>query len=109
MPFDFFACRWSAESLKHALLNFLRRGLINSTTKTHEEIDMSASFKVGDAVRWNSEAGEIQGTVVKVHTRDTEFMGRHRPASQDSPQYEVKSDKTGHLAMHHGEALKRVN
>lgn len=109
MPFDFFACRWSAESLKHALLNFLRRRLINSTTKTHEEIDMSASFKVGDAVRWNSEAGEIQGTVVKVHTRDTEFMGRHRPASQDSPQYEVKSDKTGHLAMHHGEALKRVN
>ncbi len=41
---------------------------------------MSSSFKVGDAVRWNSEAGEIHGKVVKVHTRDTEFMGRHRPA-----------------------------
>lgn len=109
MPFDFSVCRWSAEPLKQALLNFFRRRLINSTTQTHEEIDMSASFKVGDAVRWNSEAGEIHGTVVKVHTRDTEFMGRHRPASKDSPQYEVKSDKTGHLAMHHGEALKRLN
>ncbi len=69
---------------------------------------MSSSFKVGDAVCWNSEAGEIHGKVVKVHTRDTEFMGRHRPASKDAPQYEVKSDKTGHLAMHHGDALKHV-
>ncbi|MFJ4542760.1 DUF2945 domain-containing protein [Pseudomonas sp. NPDC088885] len=69
---------------------------------------MSTSFKVGDAVRWNSEAGEIRGTVVKVHTRDVEFMGRHRPASKDEPQYEVKSDKTGHLAMHHAAALHPV-
>jgi len=46
---------------------------------------MSSSFKVGEAVRWNSEAGEIHGKVVKVHTRDTEFMGRHRPASKDAP------------------------
>ncbi|MBS4086253.1 DUF2945 domain-containing protein [Pseudomonas rustica] len=67
---------------------------------------MSTSFKVGDAVRWNSEAGEIRGTVVKVHTRDVEFMGRHRPASKQEPQYEVKSDKTGHLAMHHAAALQ---
>lgn len=69
---------------------------------------MSTSFKVGDAVRWNSEAGEIRGTVVKVHTRDVEFMGRHRPASKQEPQYEVKSDKTGHLAMHHAAALHPV-
>jgi hypothetical protein len=109
VPFDFSTYRWSAQPWKHAWLNFLGRQKINSTTIRHEEIDMSASFKVGDAVRWNSEAGEIHGTVVKVHTRDTEFMGRHRPASKDSPQYEVKSDKTGHLAMHHGDALKRDN
>ena len=66
---------------------------------------MSHAFKVGDAVRWNSEAGEIHGKVTKVHTTDVEFMGKHRPASKDSPQYEVKSDKTGHSAMHHEEAL----
>lgn len=73
-----------------------------------EGIAMSTSFKVGDAVRWNSEAGEIRGTVVKVHTRDVEFMGRHRPASKEEPQYEVKSAKTGHLAMHHAAALHPV-
>jgi hypothetical protein len=46
--------------------------------------------------------------VTKVHIKDTEFMGRHRPASKDAPQYEVKSDKTGHLAMHKEEALEKV-
>ncbi|MEE4921615.1 DUF2945 domain-containing protein [Pseudomonas alliivorans] len=69
---------------------------------------MTTSFKVGDAVRWNSEAGEIRGEVTKVHVKDVEFMGKHRPASKDSPQYEVKSDKTGHLAMHHEDALHKV-
>ncbi|MBP0938987.1 DUF2945 domain-containing protein [Pseudomonas alliivorans] len=69
---------------------------------------MTTSFKVGDAVRWNSEAGEIRGKVTKVHVKDAEFMGKHRPASKDSPQYEVKSDKTGHLAMHHEDALHKV-
>ncbi|RMT80647.1 DUF2945 domain-containing protein [Pseudomonas viridiflava] len=66
---------------------------------------MTTSFKVGYAVRWNSEAGEIKGKVTKVHVKDVEFMSKHRPASKDSPQYEVKSDKTGHLAMHHEDAL----
>ncbi len=69
---------------------------------------MTTSFKVGDAVRWNSEAGEIRGKVTKVHVKDVEFMGKHRPASKDSPQYEVKSDKTGHLATHHEDALHKV-
>ncbi|QHF02078.1 HVA1 family protein [Pseudomonas asturiensis] len=69
---------------------------------------MTTSFKVGDAVRWNSEAGEIRGKITKVHVKDVEFMGKHRPASKDSPQYEVKSDKTGHLAMHHEDALHKA-
>jgi hypothetical protein len=69
---------------------------------------MSSAFKVGDAVRWNSEAGQIHGKVTKVHVKDVEFMGKRRPASKEEPQYEVKSDKTGHSAMHHGDALHRL-
>jgi len=68
---------------------------------------MGTAFKTGDPVRWNSEAGEICGKIVKVHTQDVEFMGKQRRASKEEPQYEVKSDKTGHLAMHHGQALHR--
>ena len=69
---------------------------------------MAHAFKVGDHVRWNSDVGHVVGKVIKVHTQDVEFMGRHRPASPDAPQYEVKSDKTGHLAMHKEEALEKV-
>ena len=68
---------------------------------------MTHKFKKGDHVRWNSDVGHVVGAVTKVHTKDVEFMGRHRHASKDEPQYEVKSDKTGHLAMHHGAALQR--
>lgn len=67
---------------------------------------MSTSFKVDDTVSWNSEAGVIHGKVTKVHTQDVEFKGHQRHASKDKPQYEVESEKTGHHAMHYGEALK---
>lgn len=68
---------------------------------------MSAEFKVGDHVRWNSEAGHVEGKITKVHTSDTEFKGRTRRCSEDDPQYEIESDKTGHLAMHKGSALNK--
>lgn len=69
---------------------------------------MSATFKQGDHVRWNSEDGHVVGTVTKVHKKDFEFMGRTRRASDDEPQYEVRSDKTGHHAAHKGSALSHV-
>lgn len=70
---------------------------------------MSERFKVGDHVRWNSEAGQVSGKITKVHTKDTEYKGHNRHASQDEPQYEIKSDKTDHIAMHKGSALEKIN
>lgn len=67
---------------------------------------MAHRFKVGDRVRWNSEAGYVTGKIIKVHTRDTEYKGHRRRASADEPQYEIKSDKTDHIAMHKDSALK---
>jgi hypothetical protein len=69
---------------------------------------MSRKFKVGDHVGWNSEAGHVSGRIIKVHVRDTEYKGHPRHASQDEPQYEIKSDKTDHVAMHKGSALKKI-
>jgi hypothetical protein len=69
---------------------------------------MSAQFKVGDHVKWNSEAGFVSGKVVRVHTRDTEYKGHTRHASPDEPQYEIQSDKTDHVAMHKGSALQKT-
>jgi hypothetical protein len=68
---------------------------------------MTRRFKVGDHVRWNSEAGFVGGTIVKVHTREVDYKGHRRHASKEEPQYEIKSDKTDHVAMHKGGVLRK--
>ena len=68
---------------------------------------MAEQFKVGDRVSWNSEAGRVSGTILRVHTRDVDYKGHTHRASQDDPQYEIDSDKTDHIALHRGAALKK--
>ncbi|MFD6325917.1 DUF2945 domain-containing protein [Streptomyces sp. NPDC058442] len=68
---------------------------------------MAEQFDVGDHVRWNSEAGHVEGVIVRKHTYDVEYKGHTRHCSKDDPQYEVKSDRTGHIAMHKGGALTK--
>lgn len=70
---------------------------------------MAATFKVGDHVTWNSEAGHVSGKIIKVHTKDTSYKGHTHHASTDEPQYEIQSDKTDHIAMHKGSALKKMS
>ena len=65
-------------------------------------------LKVGDHVTWNSEAGHVSGTIIKVHTKDFVFKGYTHHASKDDPQYEIESDKTEHIAAHKGAALRRT-
>ena len=66
---------------------------------------MSNGFSVGDHVSWNSEAGHVSGTIIKVHTADFDYKGHTHHASEGKPQYEIKSDKTDHVAAHYGSAL----
>jgi len=66
---------------------------------------MRKQFKVGDRVAWNSEAGRVRGRIVRVHSRKVTYKGYTRHASKEEPQYEIKSDKTDHVAMHKGTAL----
>jgi len=68
---------------------------------------MATKFKIGDHVSWNSEAGRVSGTIIKVHTKDFEYKGYTHHASEDDPQYEIKSSKTGHIAAHKGTALTK--
>ncbi|AWM88414.1 DUF2945 domain-containing protein [Microvirga sp. 17 mud 1-3] len=69
---------------------------------------MTHKFNVGDHVSWNSEAGRVSGRIVKVHTRDFDYKGYTHHASEDDPQYEIKSDRTNHIAAHKGSALDRA-
>jgi len=66
---------------------------------------MATTFKVGDHVSWNSEAGRVSGTIIAVHIRDFDYKGHTHRASADDPQYEIKSDKTDHIAAHKGRVL----
>ena len=68
-----------------------------------------AQFKVGDHVRWNSEAGHVSGRIIKVHVADFDYKGHTHRASREKPQYEIRSDKTHHVAAHYGDVLEKMS
>ena len=69
---------------------------------------MMKRFKVGDLVTWNSEAGHVTGTIIRVHLKNTEYKGYTHHATPNDPQYEIKSDRSDHIALHKSSALKLV-
>lgn len=69
---------------------------------------MNLPFKIGDRVSWNSEAGIVCGTIVKIHISNFEYKGYTHHASESNPQYEIKSDKSEHIAAHKGSALRKI-
>ncbi len=70
---------------------------------------MTKRFEVGDKVGWNSEAGHVSGTIIRVHTHDFDYKGHTHRANPESPQYEIKSNKTDHIAAHKGSALTKLS
>lgn len=65
-------------------------------------------FARGDHVSWNSEAGRVRGHITRVVTTEITFKGYTVHASEDEPQYEIRSDTTDHVAMHKGSALRKL-
>ena len=68
---------------------------------------MSDDLHKGDHVTWNSHGGTAEGTVERKITSDTEASGRTVRASEDDPQYEVRSEKSGGTAVHKPGALRK--
>ncbi|MET9440452.1 DUF2945 domain-containing protein [Streptomyces sp. NPDC006610] len=64
-------------------------------------------MKKGEAVSWKSHGREVAGKVKKKITDRTRAAGRTVDASEDDPQYEVESDRTGRSAVHRPGALRR--
>jgi hypothetical protein len=69
---------------------------------------MAHDFKRGDYVSWNSEAGRVRGRIQKKITSKFVFKGYTHRATKDEPQYLIKSDKTDHIALHKGSALRKI-
>ena len=66
---------------------------------------MADDLSKGDHVTWKSHGNEVEGTVERKITKDTEASGRKVRASDDDPQYEVRSEKSGKTAVHKPSAL----
>jgi hypothetical protein len=71
-------------------------------------IAVPKTFNTGDHVRWNSEAGRVSGVIIKTITSDTKFKGYTHHATREAPQYLIQSDKTEHVAIHKGAALRLI-
>ncbi|HEY6127475.1 MAG TPA: DUF2945 domain-containing protein [Candidatus Acidoferrum sp.] len=69
---------------------------------------MPKIFRRGDHVEWNSEAGRVRGVIIKKVVSDIRIKGYVHHASKEEPQYLFQSDKTDHVAIHKGKALRHI-
>uniref|UniRef100_A0AAU1M3Q1 DUF2945 domain-containing protein n=1 Tax=Streptomyces sp. NBC_00148 TaxID=2903626 RepID=A0AAU1M3Q1_9ACTN len=65
------------------------------------------SLDKGDKVSWKSHGREVTGKVTGKHTERTRAAGRTVDASDEEPQYEVESDRSGRSAVHKPDALRK--
>ena len=71
------------------------------------EDTMTTDFTKGDAVQWHASQGTIEGKVVEKLTAPTDIKGHHVAASEQNPEYLVKSDRTGAIAAHKPASLAK--
>jgi hypothetical protein len=69
---------------------------------------MSKDLKPGDRVGWDSSGGHSTGEVVRKQTSRTKIKGHVVAASKDDPEFIVRSEKSGKIAAHKPEALKKT-
>jgi hypothetical protein len=68
---------------------------------------MTRELRNGDRVEWNTSQGPTHGVVKRKLTSRTTVGGTEIAASREQPRYLVESDKSGKLAAHAPEALRR--
>jgi hypothetical protein len=61
---------------------------------------ITQEFNKGDKVIWRSHGSTAEGTVAEKITTDKTAAKRKVRASEDDPQYRVRSDKSGNDAVH---------
>lgn len=66
-----------------------------------------AKLTPGDPVEWNTSQGTTRGEVVRRQTSETHIKGHKVAATPDDPQFIVRSAKSGKLAAHKPQALRK--
>jgi hypothetical protein len=69
---------------------------------------MPRQLKTGDKVAWQSSGGGSVGRAERKLTSPGKIKGHEVAASEDNPEFLVRSEKSGKIAAHKPSALKRV-
>ena len=69
---------------------------------------MAKQLKTRDRVAWQSSGGGSVGCVERKLTSSAKIKGHEVAASEDNPEYLVRSEKSGKIAAHKPSALRRV-
>jgi len=69
---------------------------------------MTKTLRAGDTVAWDHSQGTTTGKVVRKQTTPTKIKGHKVAASKDNPEYIVKSNKTGAIAAHRPDELRKA-
>ncbi len=69
---------------------------------------MTKDLTKGDHVKWKTSQGTTSGTVVAKVTKTAKVKTHVAKATAADPQYKVKSDQTGAMAIHKPDSLKKT-
>ena len=69
---------------------------------------MTKTLKTGDRVAWESSGGGSVGRVERKLTSPGKIKDHKVAASEDNPEYLVRSETSGKIAAHKPSALRRV-
>ena len=69
---------------------------------------MARGLKIGDRVAWRSSGGGSVGRVERKLTSPGKIKGHEIAASEDNPEFLVRSEKSGKIAAHKPSALRRA-
>jgi hypothetical protein len=72
------------------------------------EDSMAKQLKTGDRVAWQSSGGGSVGRVERKLTSPGKIKGHEVAASENNPEFLVRSDKSGKVAAHKPSALRRL-
>jgi hypothetical protein len=72
------------------------------------EDGMAKLLKTGDRVAWRSSGGESVGRVERKLTSPAKIKGHEVAASEDNPEFLVRSETSGKAAAHKPAALRRA-
>jgi Hypervirulence associated proteins TUDOR domain len=69
---------------------------------------MAKERKAGDKVAWESSGGGSAGRIERKLTSPGKIKSHEVAASEDNPEFLVRSEKSGKVAAHKPSALRRV-